>query len=55
MKPNTPRLVYWWYQKLYDVSYVVGVFGYAIMILAFFHVPMALGYDIDGEADIFMV
>jgi RING finger protein 121 len=55
MKSSTPRLVYYWFQKVYDVSYFVGMCGYVIMLFAFFHLPMLFGASIDGEADIFMV
>jgi RING finger protein 121/175 len=40
MIPSTPRLVYYWYQKVYDLSYGVGVLGYFIALMAFFHLPL---------------
>jgi RING finger protein 121 len=55
MKSSTPRLVYYWFQKVYDVSYFLGGCGYVVMLFAFFHLPMMFGADIDGEANIFMV
>jgi RING finger protein 121/175 len=55
MRSSTPRLVYWWFQKVYDASYFLGACGYVVMLLAFFHIPMIFGSSVDGEADIFMV
>lgn len=55
MRNSTPRLVYYWYQRLYDVCYVVGMVGYFVALAAFFNVPLVLGYDLDGEADVFVV
>ena len=52
MNSSTPRLVYYWYQKVYDFSYGTGVVGYFIALMAFFHLPLAIGYDLDQEADI---
>ncbi|KAJ3366143.1 hypothetical protein HDU91_001965 [Kappamyces sp. JEL0680] len=54
MRNSTPRLVYYWYQRLYDVCYVVGMVGYFVALAAFFNVPLVLGYDLDGEADVFV-
>jgi hypothetical protein len=55
MRSSTPKLVYAWYQKVYDASYMTGIVGYFVMVLAFLHFPMFFGYNLDEEADIFMV
>lgn len=54
MQSGTPRLVYSWFQRVYDVSIVAGGIGYFITLCSFFHLPMMLGADIDGEADVFL-
>ncbi|KAI8893989.1 hypothetical protein BC833DRAFT_606603 [Globomyces pollinis-pini] len=54
MKSSTPRLVYYWFQKVYDVSYFLGGVAYFIILFAFFHIPMIFGFSPDTEADIFM-
>ena len=51
MQSTTPRLVYWWFQRVYDFSYAIGVIGYIISIFAFFHLPQLFGSDLDGEAE----
>ena len=34
---------------------MAGAFGYFITLCAFFHLPMlVLGFDVDGEADVFI-
>jgi hypothetical protein len=53
MANSTPRLVYWWYQKVYDFSYGLGGFGYLVMLMAMFHLPLVFGYNIDQEVLIY--
>ena len=55
MKSSTPRLVYWWYQKAYDVSYFFGMIAYFIMLGTFFHFTMMFGYSEKEEANLFIV
>ncbi|KAJ3262483.1 hypothetical protein HK103_000012 [Boothiomyces macroporosus] len=54
MKSSTPRLVYWWFQKIYDVSMAVGAVAYSIILFSFFHIPMIFGASVESEANIFM-
>jgi RING finger protein 121 len=55
MKSSTPRLVYWWYQKVYDFSYFFGVISYFIILLCFFHIPLLfLRISEEREADWFI-
>ena len=39
MRPRTPKLVYAWYSWVYTISYAIGVFGYVVLLMAFFHIP----------------
>lgn len=55
MKSSTPRLVYWWYQKVYDVSYFFGMIAYCILLATFFHFTMLFGYSDKEEAELFVV
>jgi RING finger protein 121/175 len=54
MRSLTPRLVYNWYSKVYDVSYLLAGGGYTVLLLAFFHVPVMFGASMEGEADVFI-
>ncbi|KAI9209799.1 uncharacterized protein BJ171DRAFT_576584 [Polychytrium aggregatum] len=51
LSSSTPGLVYNWYAWIYSISYAIGIFGYAIVAAAFFHIPALLfGVDIEGES-----
>ncbi|KAJ3276319.1 hypothetical protein HDV01_004942 [Terramyces sp. JEL0728] len=54
MKSSTPRLVYWWFQKIYDMSMTVGGVAYSIILFSFFHIPMIFGASVETESNIFM-
>ncbi|KAI9097031.1 hypothetical protein DFS34DRAFT_622239 [Phlyctochytrium arcticum] len=53
MQSRTPRLVYRWYTRVYHLSYAVGMVGYVIVLIAFFHVPLVVGITTDTEVKIF--
>lgn len=36
LEAMTPRMVYKWFTVVYNASFVVGVVGYAIILIAFF-------------------
>lgn len=36
LEAMTPRMVYKWFTVVYNVSFVVGLVGYAIILVAFF-------------------
>lgn len=55
MKSVTPRLVYAWYKHIYNAAYGVGVLGYVVVLLAFFHVPYVLGISMETEISFFEV
>jgi RING finger protein 121 len=61
MKSLTPRLfilivrlVYNWYANVYDVSYLLAMAGYFVVMVSFLHVPVAFGFSDDTETDIFI-
>ncbi|KAJ3047679.1 hypothetical protein HK097_011302 [Rhizophlyctis rosea] len=53
MKSGTPGVVYRWYTWVYNISYAVGIVGYVIMIVTFFHVPILAGMARETEENIF--
>lgn len=36
LEPMTPRMVYKWYTVVYNVSFVIGIIGYIIIMIVFF-------------------
>ncbi|KAJ3184416.1 hypothetical protein HDU85_001721 [Gaertneriomyces sp. JEL0708] len=53
MKSTTPKIVYRWFQKVYSVSYAVGITGYVIVLLTFLHVLAIVGVSADTEVKFF--
>ena len=54
MKSNTPKIVYSWYSYVYAISYGIGVIGYIIVLIAFFHIPKVVNDTVlETEAKIF--
>lgn len=43
----TPRMVYKWFTVLYNVSFVVGLIGYLIILGVFFGVAAVFGFEPD--------
>ncbi|KAI8873379.1 RING finger protein 175-like protein [Ramicandelaber brevisporus] len=46
LHPLTPRLVHWWFSKVYQVSFLLGTIGFAVMMLTIF-------YDLAAEIYMF--
>ena len=36
LEAMTPRMVYKWYTVVYNGSFIIGVFGYGLILLVFF-------------------
>ena len=55
MNSSTPKIVYSWYAWVYRGSYLLVAVGYCIVIIAIFHISLALGFvkDVDEEASVF--
>ncbi|KAI8916011.1 hypothetical protein EDD86DRAFT_186297 [Gorgonomyces haynaldii] len=54
MRSMTPRLVYSWYSRVYDVCYLLVIVGYGITLVAFFHLPVVFGTSNKTEGDVFV-
>ncbi|KAI8821503.1 uncharacterized protein EV422DRAFT_619834 [Fimicolochytrium jonesii] len=55
LRSTTPRWVYKWYTLMYNIWYAVGMLGYILVLLSFFHVPLILHLvqQIDQEVRVF--
>ncbi|KNC96952.1 uncharacterized protein SPPG_07772 [Spizellomyces punctatus DAOM BR117] len=53
MQSVTPRLVYKWYTWVYNLSYGIGVVGYVVVLLSFFHIPVVVGIRMETEIKFF--
>ena len=45
LEAMTPRMVYKWYYVLYNVSFVVGLMGYILMLFVFFGLSELFGFS----------
>lgn len=45
LEAMTPRMVYKWYTVVYNVSFVVGLIGYLIILAVFFGIAALFGLD----------
>jgi RING finger protein 121 len=49
---STPRLVYRWFLAVHQITTVVGIVGYIVMILVFSGLVLVFGLSVDGTMEV---